>query len=120
MPPLPRDSAYLLDIVLAARLARSYVAGKTRQEFDADRQCQDAVVRRLEIIGEAATHVSPAARAALPMVPWRQMMGMRNRMIHQYNQIDLDVVWDTVANDLPPLIANLSAVLPEAEGSADG
>jgi uncharacterized protein with HEPN domain len=112
MSPSPRDSAYLLDMLLSARLAQSYVAGKTRVEFDVDRQCQDAVVRRLEIIGEAAGHISPPTRATLATIPWRQITSMRNRMIHQYNQVDLDIVWDTVTRDLAALIAALQSYLP--------
>ncbi len=71
-PPLAlREAASLLDVLLSARLAWSYMAGKTGEGFVADRQCQDAVVRRLEVIGEAARRVSAAARATLPGLPWR-------------------------------------------------
>jgi uncharacterized protein with HEPN domain len=111
-PVGPRDAACLLDILLSARLARSYVAGTTWEGFAADRRCQDAVVRRLEVIGEAARRVSIAGRAALPGLPWRQMVGMRNRMIHEYDRVDVTVVWETVTRDLPALIALLEGVVP--------
>ena len=92
--------------------ARSYVAGGTWEGFVADRQCQDAVVRRLEVIGEAARRVSAAARAALPGLPWRQMVGRRNRMIHAYDRVDPAVVGETATRDLPPLVAALEGVAP--------
>jgi uncharacterized protein with HEPN domain len=119
-PPIgPRDAASLLDILLSARLARAYVAGKTWEAFVADRQCQDAVVRRLEVLGEAARRVSVGARAALPGLPWRQMVGMRNRMIHEYDRVDLAVVWETVSRHLPPLITALEGVVPPPPADAD-
>ena len=118
-PVGPRDAACLLDILLSARLARSYVVGKTREAFAADRQCQDAVVRRLEVIGEAARRVSTAGRAALPGLPWRQMVGLRNRMIHEYDRVDVAVVWETVTRDLPALIAALEGVVPGPPVASD-
>jgi uncharacterized protein with HEPN domain len=114
--PLPeRDSAYLLDILLAARLATSYVAGKSWTEFHADYQCQDAVIRRLEIIGEAARRVSDPAKAALPTLPWHQMMGLRNRVIHEYDRVDLQIVWHTVLHDLPALIETIERLIGPAD-----
>ena len=119
-PPLgPRDAASLLDVLPGARLARAYVAGTTLEACVADRQCQDAVVRRLEVLGEAARCVSAATRADLPGLPWRQMIGMRNRMIHEYDRVDLAVVWETVVRDLPPLITALEGVVPGPPADAD-
>jgi uncharacterized protein with HEPN domain len=115
----PRDAASLLDVLLSARLARAYVAGTTWEAFVADRQRQDAVVRRLEVLGEAARRVSAAARAGLPGLPWRQLVGMRNRMIHEYDRVDLTVVWETVSRDLPPLITALEGVVPRPPTDAD-
>jgi uncharacterized protein with HEPN domain len=120
-PPVvaPRDAAALLDILLSARLAREYVAGTTWEAFVADRQRQDAVVRRLEVVGEAARRVSAAGRATLPGLPWHPMVGMRNRMIHEYDRVDLAVVWETLQRDLPPLIVALEGIVPRPPG-ADG
>jgi uncharacterized protein with HEPN domain len=115
----PRDAASVLDILLSARLARDYVAGTTWEAFVADRQRQDAVVRRLEVVGEAARRVSEGGRAALPGLPWRQMVGMRNRMIHEYDRVDLAVVWETLERDLPPLIAALEGIVPRPSPTAD-
>lgn len=81
----------------------------------ADTQCQDAVIRRIEIIGEAARRVSEDSREAHPQLPWQAMVGMRNVMIHDYDDIDLGVVWETVQNDLSPLVKHLEEVVPPPE-----
>jgi len=110
---MSRDSAYLLDIFEAAKLALSYLEGKTKEEFFKDTQCQDAVIRRLEIIGEAAGRVSGATTTKFPNLPWKKMVSMRNIMIHEYEDVDLDIVWDTVQNDLPPLISLFEPLIPK-------
>ena len=83
---MSRDTEYLIDILEAAKLALAYVSGKSKDEFLEDTQCQDAVIRRLEIIGEAARRISDETRAKHPDLPWKAMMGMRNVMIHELNQ----------------------------------
>lgn len=108
---MQRDKEYLLDILEAAKLAIDYIGNKTRDEFFGDLQCQDAVIRRLEIIGEAARRISEETRAAYPDLPWSDMVSMRNIMIHEYDDIDLAIVWETVNNDLPPLIDALEKIL---------
>ena len=72
-----------------------------------------AIVRLLEIAGEAATHVSEPVQDALPGIPWQQITGARNRLIHGYFDVDLDIVWAIVQDDLPPLIAQLERVLAQ-------
>jgi uncharacterized protein with HEPN domain len=109
---MSRDDVYLLDILDAARLALQYVRGKTREEFIRDVQLQDAVIRRLAIIGEAARRVSEPTRLALSQLPWREMIGIRNIVIHEYDDIDLTVVWDAATRDLPSLIASLERLVP--------
>jgi uncharacterized protein with HEPN domain len=108
---MQRDREYLLDILEAAKLTIDYIGDKTREEFFGDLQCQDAVIRRLEIIGEAARRISEKTHAAFPDLPWSDMVGMRNIMIHEYDDIDLVIVWETVNNDLPPLIDALEKIL---------
>jgi uncharacterized protein with HEPN domain len=108
---MPRDRVYLLDILEAARGAMRYVAGKTRTEFMSDEQCQDAVIRRLEIVGEAARRVSDEARRQHDSVPWRDIVGFRNVLIHQYDGVDLTLVWETVQNQLPLLIETLEKII---------
>jgi uncharacterized protein with HEPN domain len=109
---MPRDDDYLLDILEAARLALAYTTGKTEEEFLKDSQCQDAVIRRLEIIGEAARRISAQTRAVLSDLPWNEMAGMRNVLIHEYDDVDLTIIWDAVQMDLPPLIAALEKIVP--------
>jgi uncharacterized protein with HEPN domain len=108
---MARDDAYLVDILDAARLALAYVSDKTKEEFDNDIQCQDAVMRRLEIIGEAARRASEQTKAASAYLPWSAMINMRNVLIHEYDAIDLPIVRDTVQNDLPALVAALEKIV---------
>jgi uncharacterized protein with HEPN domain len=115
---MSRDDAYLLDILEAARLATSYVAGKTESEFLSDSECQDAVIRRLEVIAEAARRVSQETQDSLSQVPWSAMIGMRNIMIHRYDDVDVRIVWDSVQDALPSLIVALEKVLPP-QGAGD-
>jgi len=107
-----RDDAYLLDIVIAARKAMQFIEGMTWAEFDGSELHQVAVIRPLEIIGEAAGRVSAETKRSHPKIPWQQMIGMRNRLIHEYFRIDLEAVWHTVHKDLPELIALIEPMIP--------
>jgi uncharacterized protein with HEPN domain len=110
---MERDRVYLLDILDAARLALSYTESTTEETFYSDIQCQDSVIRRLEIIGEAARRISETTRAAFPKLPWDEMVGLRNVLIHEYDDVDLSIVWNTIRNDLPLLISVLQKILGE-------
>jgi uncharacterized protein with HEPN domain len=112
---MPRDEAYLLDILIAARKALQFLEGMTWQEFTQSELHQNAVIRPLEIIGEAARQVSPETRDAHPEIPWEQMIGMRNRLIHEYFRVNLTTVWETVQNDLPSLIAQIQPLVPSED-----
>ena len=109
---MQRDDAYLLDILIAARKARKFLESMTWKEFERSELHQNAVMRPLEIIGEAARLVSQQTRDAHPEIPWEQMIGMRNRLIHEYFRVNLTTVWDTVQNDLPCLIALIEPLVP--------
>lgn len=109
---MERDTEYLLDILEAAKLASAYISGKTREQFSRDTQCQDAVIRRLEIIGEAARRISAKTQALLPDLPWQEMTRMRNLMIHEYDDVDLTIVWDTAQNHLPLLVKRIAPLVP--------
>ena len=89
-----------------------HVAGKTWDEFEEDIQCQDAVLRRIEIIGKAARHISPQTQKKYPHIPWREMAVLRNLVIHQYDAVDINQVWDTTQNRLPALVNELSKIVP--------
>ncbi len=107
-----KDASFLLDMLLSARDARAFVAGMDEPTFRASRLHQNAVIRSLEVIGEAAGKVSPAIQAAHPGIPWRAMTGMRHRLIHGYADVDLDLVWSVVSEKLDPLIAALAPLIP--------
>jgi uncharacterized protein with HEPN domain len=98
----------------AAREALSFAAGRSRGDLDRDRMLVLAIVKDVEIIGEAASRTTMAARAAHPTVPWAQIIAMRNRLIHAYFDVDLQVVWDTVTVDLPQLITVLEPLVQNA------
>ena len=76
---------------------------------------QDSVIRRFEIIGEAAGRVSQQLRDENPSIPWSEMRGMRNRLIHRYDDIDMDIVWDTVEQDIPRLVTQLERLVSEEQ-----
>jgi uncharacterized protein with HEPN domain len=106
--PSERDAALLLDIKLAAEDALSFVGGLSETEFLASRLHQYAVIRSLEIIGEAAGKVSAEYRASRADIPWREMAGMRHRLIHGYAEVRVDLVWSVVQSRLPPLLESLT------------
>jgi uncharacterized protein with HEPN domain len=105
------DEVRLRHMLDAARKAVALTAGKTRVQVAADEISQLALARLLEIVGEAAGKVSPAFREAHPELPWDEMAGLRNRLAHAYFDVDLDVILDIVANDLPSLIERVQVVL---------
>ena len=109
---MQRDDAYLLDILIAARKALEFLEDMTWDAFEQSELHQNAVMRPLEIIGEAARRVSQQTRDAHPEVPWAQMVGMRNRLIHEYFRVNLATVWETVQNDLPSLIVLIEPLIP--------
>jgi uncharacterized protein with HEPN domain len=94
----------------AAREAVAFASGRSRQDLDQDRILVLAVVKCVEMIGEVAARVSEQTRADHPGVPWQDVVGMRNRLIHAYFDINLDVVWSTITSDLPALISELEKI----------
>lgn len=95
----------------AAREAIGFISAKQRSDLDNDRVLALALVKTIEIIGEAASKVSQPMRDATESIPWVAIVGMRNRLIHAYFDVDLNRVWDTVVDDLPPLLAALEQLL---------
>jgi uncharacterized protein with HEPN domain len=96
----------------SAKLAVSYITQKSRADFLGNIQCQDAVIRRIIIIGEAANRVSEETQQNLNHLPWRKMVGMRNIVVHEYDDVNLNIIWDTLQIDLPILIGELEKLLP--------
>jgi uncharacterized protein with HEPN domain len=94
-----------------AREACTLVYNKSREDLDSDRLLNLALVRLLEIIGEAASRISPEDRARYAGIPWPQIIGMRNRLIHGYDLVDFEILWQTVVVDLPALIDALESIL---------
>jgi len=84
---------------------------RRRADLDINRALGLAVLRCLEIVGEAASRIPVAIQQSYPKIPWPQIIGMRNRLVHGYDIVDYDIVWSTVAQDLPPLIAELEKIL---------
>lgn len=95
----------------AAGEAQAFVRNRKRGDLDTDRMLSFALVRAIEIIGEAAARVSPSTQEQFPSLPWPAIVGMRNRIVHAYFDVDLDRVWDTITDDLPPLLAELRSAL---------
>lgn len=91
----------LRDILQAARLIAAYVEGVTETEFHADLEKQDAVIRRIEIIGEATAHLSEKTRHTIPELPFRKMRGMRNVVAHDYANLDAHIVWEVATLHVP-------------------
>ncbi|GAB4353619.1 MAG: DUF86 domain-containing protein [Candidatus Abyssubacteria bacterium] len=107
-----RDDAYLLDILIAARHANEFMAGLSREEFDRSRLHQDAVVKELEIIGEATRKLSRTFKKQHSEIPWHDLTAMRNRLIHEYFRIDVDEVWEIVTHNIPELIRKIEPLVP--------
>jgi uncharacterized protein with HEPN domain len=95
----------------AAKEALSFARNKTRGDLDSERMLVLSILKAIEIIGEAASKVTQETREAYTELPWANIIAMRNRLIHVYFDIDLDRVWDTVTDDLPPLIVSLGKII---------
>ena len=94
-----------------AKEAIELIAGKDKAELQRDRVLELALIRLIEIVGEAGAKVSSSTQLKYPSIPWPQIIGMRNRLIHGYDSVDLDVLWDTIEVDLPPLVDVLDKII---------
>ena len=107
------EAVRLRHMLDAAEEALSFLEGRTFEDLHRDRMFLLAVVKEIEIIGEAATRVSVESRKTLPQVPWPKIVAMRNRLIHAYADVDRSLVWDTLTDALPELVRELEKVLPD-------
>ncbi|HKT16042.1 MAG TPA: HepT-like ribonuclease domain-containing protein [Allosphingosinicella sp.] len=101
-------------MIEALEAAQRFVAGRQRQDLDSDEMLRLALTRALEVVGEAAGRVSRATRARAPDIPWRQLAGMRNRLIHAYFDVDRAIVWNTANRDVPEVLAKVRLLLEES------
>jgi len=105
---MDRDNAYLKHIKDAIGLIEEFVAGVGHKDFIKDKKVQAAVIRQLEIIGEAAKRLSDDFKESNKEIPWKDITGMRDKLIHDYIEVDIVAVWETVKQDIPHLKENLS------------
>lgn len=101
-----------LDIPRAAALIQQFVAGLPKEQFLIDLKTQSAVLHQLTVLGEAVKRLSPAFRAQHPILPWSLMAGMRDYLIHAYDVVDLDEVWNTATADIPNVLIKVRSLLP--------
>lgn len=113
---LEADIVRLKHMLDAAIEIVEFMSGKSRDDLDNDRKLNLSIVHLLEIIGEAATGVSLDTQNSHTQIPWKAVIGMRNRLIHGYFDINLDIVWKTAKQDIPPLIPELEKII-ESEGN---
>ena len=109
------DEIRLRHMLDAAKETLSFADDCARADLDTDRKTTVSVVKGVEMVGEAASKVSKECRSDLPQIPWADIVAMRNRLVHVYFDINLDVVWDTITVDLPQLIAVLDGIVPPEE-----
>ncbi len=109
------DETFLLDMLLAARKIQKFATGLTKEQFYESELHQSAIIREFQVIGEAARQVSETAQNAHPEIAWAMIAGMRNRLIHEYFRVRLETVWNTIEQDISPLIAQLEPLIPPEE-----
>ena len=112
---MPRDMAYLLDILLHAKDTQNFTKDMNEDAFLSDHKCQMAVVRCLEVMGEAVKRLSEEIQKTHPDIPWSSIAKMRDILIHAYDSVDMAEVWGTVKYDIPPLILALERIIPSED-----
>ena len=108
------DRIRLLHMVEASEAAMRFIAGRQRGDLQTDQMLLFAVIRAIEGVGEAANKISDEVRAANLNIPWKAIVGMRNRLIHAYFDVDPDMVWETLQIEIPAVLIDLKAVLDQA------
>ena len=95
----------------ASKEVLTFAQGKGREDLDMDRKLALALIKSIEIVGEAASRISQGCREEIAIIPWASIITMRNRLIHAYFEVDLDVLWKTVTEDIPPLVTQLEIIV---------
>jgi uncharacterized protein with HEPN domain len=104
------DLAYIQHILKCIRKIRKFVKGVSKKEFSGNEMIQDAVIRNFEVIGEASKKITPEFKKVYFEIPWKEISGMRDKLIHDYLGVDVDVLWKTIETDLPPLQKELKKI----------
>ena len=112
-----RDTVYLRHMLNHARTAIDLASGKNRSSLDTEPMLRYALLHLVSVLGEAATRVSAAGRAKYDQIAWRDIIGMRNMLIHGYDIVDLDILWKTIEDDLPALVKRLELLIQTESGS---
>jgi uncharacterized protein with HEPN domain len=110
------DLLYLGHMLDVSLQAVEKLQGKSREDFEADENLRLALTHLIQMIGEAARRVGPESRQRYSQIPWSDVIGMRHKIVHDYLDVDFDVVWEVVKTDLPELIAQLGPIVPPAPG----
>ena len=109
------DNVYLGHMLDMARKAAGKIEGKSRADYDGDEDLRIVIAHLVQTIGEAAARVSDPARASHPEIPWKQITGIRHRIVHDYMDVDYDVLWEVATRDLPRLVAQLEKIVPRED-----
>jgi len=117
--PQDKDRIRLQHMLDHATEAMRMAGGRVREDLDTDRQLNLSLVRLLEVVGEAAARVSEATQRKYSKIAWPEITGLRNRLVHGYDDVDFDILWDIIQLDLPPLIETLTAILGSEESGQD-
>jgi uncharacterized protein with HEPN domain len=107
---------YLQDIVDSIDDIGDFIKGMSFEDFSHDKKTTNAVLRSIEVMGEAAKNVPEEIREQYPQIPWKKMSGMRDKLIHEYHGVDLETVWKTLREDIPPLKEQVKDIIKKAEG----
>ncbi len=111
------DDALLVDMLTAARQACDYATAVSLEEFCSQQMTQDAVIRQLLVLGEAARTVSEQRKAEIPQVDWSGLIGLRNVLVHQYSRLKIDRIWEIATQEIPPIIAVIEPLVPPEDPS---
>ena len=109
---MPRDDALMLDIARAGRLVQEFTKGMDKEAFLTDVKTQSAPLHQFMVLGEVVKRLSPTFRSRYSQIPWSLIAGMRDRLIHKYDEVDLDLVWQTVERDVPEVLRFIEPLLP--------